>query len=107
MHGTGEHVKVGPNAISFFLRGAFAALLIKKFDTLDKAVLPPSGDEITTFGAEAYKHFDGNGNNQLGMTEFVCGVGALVKLSRKCDEVLSASQLGALSCLVRLLHARS
>ncbi|CAE7609539.1 STX6 [Symbiodinium sp. CCMP2456] len=49
---------------------AFAALLIKKFDTLDKAVLRPSGDEITTFGAEAYKHFDGNRNNQLGMTEF-------------------------------------
>jgi len=40
---------------------AFAALLIKKFDTLDKA----------------YKHFDGNRNNQLGMTEFVSGARAL------------------------------
>eukprot|EP00439_Symbiodinium_sp_Y106_P074857 s1774_g14.t1 len=56
---------------------AFAALLIKKFDTLDKAVLRPSGDEITTVGAEAYKHFDGNRNNQLGMTEFVSGARAL------------------------------
>mmetsp|Transcript_14910 Transcript_14910/g.27984 ORF Transcript_14910/g.27984 Transcript_14910/m.27984 type:complete len:469 (-) Transcript_14910:131-1537(-) len=40
---------------------AFAALLVKKFDSLDKA----------------YSYFDGNKNQQLGMTEFVSGARAL------------------------------
>ncbi|CAJ1344896.1 unnamed protein product [Effrenium voratum] len=40
---------------------AFAALLAKRFGTLE----------------EAYHHFDGNRNNQLGMTEFVSGAKAL------------------------------
>ncbi|CAE7932702.1 STX6 [Symbiodinium sp. KB8] len=63
-------------------KGAFAALLIKKFDTLDKAVLPPSGDEITTFGAEAkalhftgnarsvFKELDRNNNGNISIQEF-------------------------------------
>eukprot|EP00913_Durusdinium_trenchii_P023714 g22274.t1 len=40
---------------------AFAALLLKRFETLE----------------EAYRHFDGNKNYQLGMTEFVSGARAL------------------------------
>ena len=74
-------------------------------------MLRPSGDEITTVGAEAYKHFDGNRNNQLGMTEFVSGAGALVanRVTRFLTcEVFSdrCGQLGLSSYLVLLLHAR-